>query len=614
MDDWFDEAPSLHSEISTDVDVEEHLKSMTFSRILLSLIQRGNEIDNLCTIYEDIYGEPVALTDFKLKTPQDIETLVSIAQVFATEDVPEPRAYLDKLTLKPRKQRGEQPHKSVHLGGLTTVSASEGIKAMEALSSDSDLKKLKTFSRHQLLHIVLQVMKDNKAGQSSSFAIDRGADRLIFNDVQIDTDDDLESLSTMLEAYTSVPQDVPVDRPSAEIRFSELVKTYLPQRLRNLARQQNRAHAESAMQLFAEYFNDDPFVHTISRELAEDLFNVVRKLPPNRKIRRETKHLSLSELLKQEWPITLGTQGVSKYTTEWRQLYQYAIETGYAVSNPFQNITPLKKNRKNSEERADKKGRSFNQTELKKIFSTSVFTDKASRSYYFWVPLLCLYTGGRVNEIAQLDIDDIVHEQGVWCIDINAHGADKSVKNEASKRLVPVHRDLIELGFLRYVETIRAAKADPKTTVYRTNKLWWDIYMVSGKYANACNKVIQSIFKEAGITRTGDKYHGFRHSLIGLLKQAGVDESTYGEILGHDISLRSGGLYGDHHTPKTLKNALEKVNPLPREVIEAMKPYGLPRTLLPQNDWKRFDRKKYLADLSNDITDARLLKKIASWS
>lgn len=618
MDDWLDEAPSA-KQITPSLEVDEHIQQLTNTRILMSLIQRGKEIDDLCELYSEFCGEVVSLSDFKLNTPDEIETVVSIAQIFSREDVVEPELYFKKLKLKPRSQRQpkkDEALKSVSLGGMSVraKNSAQPIHAIDDVATDDEYRALKRFTREQLTHIVIQVMKDNKAGKPSSFVIDRGGDEIVFSDIQIDDVSDLDSLSTMLESSTSTPPVVSAKHePQHQISFSQFAKSFLAQRIDHLAAKQNRAHAQAAMDLFIEYFTQDPMVHEVSHEMACELLAVLKQLPPNRRNRKDTKNLPLKEILQRTWGKTLQEGGIENYLKNYRSFFKYAIERGYAVENPFDNLTALKKKRDKRQEAANKSSRRFSNEELKAIFSTSVFTTQASRSYYFWVPLLCLYTGARVSEIAQLDVSDVVQENGIWCIDINDRGDDKSLKNIPSHRRVPVHNDLIEIGFIRYVETVKAAASNPKTAVYRTPKLWWDIYTVSGKYSNACAKGLNLAFKEVSFKRTGDKFHSFRHSLTDMLKKAYIDETTYGAILGHDISMRSGGLYGDHVPLKVMKHALDKVKPLPQDVIDSLKPYALPKTLLPTGEWKRFQGKKYLADLTMEITDKRLLQKIASW-
>ena len=54
----------------------------------------------------------------------------------------------------------------------------------------------------------------------------------------------------------------------------------------------------------------------------------------------------------------------------------------------------------------------------------------------FWIPLIAVYSGMRLEEIAQLRIADVRDVEGVGVIDVNA-GSDKRLKNTYSARLVP---------------------------------------------------------------------------------------------------------------------------------------------------------------------------------
>lgn len=81
----------------------------------------------------------------------------------------------------------------------------------------------------------------------------------------------------------------------------------------------------------------------------------------------------------------------------------------------------------------------------------------------FWLPLIALYTGARLEEIAGLRVDDLME------LEFEADGADKTawffrfspypldnrrLKNDGSERTVPIHPELIRLGLLRYRETV----------------------------------------------------------------------------------------------------------------------------------------------------------------
>ena len=63
--------------------------------------------------------------------------------------------------------------------------------------------------------------------------------------------------------------------------------------------------------------------------------------------------------------------------------------------------------------------RPFSDEELKTLFDPKTYLPWAKTApHYWWGPILGLYTGGRVNEIAQLKVADIVERHGQWGIDI----------------------------------------------------------------------------------------------------------------------------------------------------------------------------------------------------
>lgn len=111
--------------------------------------------------------------------------------------------------------------------------------------------------------------------------------------------------------------------------------------------------------------------------------------------------------------------------------------------------------------------RSFKPTELKRLFSgpeLATFAQNVDHAHKYWLPTVALFTGARVNELCQLNPQcDIKQdaESKHWFLDITAEttahkAVKKTVKTPGSKRKVPIHPQLIELGFLQYVERIKA--------------------------------------------------------------------------------------------------------------------------------------------------------------
>jgi integrase len=119
--------------------------------------------------------------------------------------------------------------------------------------------------------------------------------------------------------------------------------------------------------------------------------------------------------------------------------------------------------------------------ELTKFFMLPVFSGCASASrpgtpgdvklndHRFWTPLLMLFTGARPSELAQLSVSDVKLEAAIpyICVltEFDEDDALKkpyvvSSKTSNAKRDIPIHPELIRLGFGRYVGRMSDAKSE----------------------------------------------------------------------------------------------------------------------------------------------------------
>ena len=65
---------------------------------------------------------------------------------------------------------------------------------------------------------------------------------------------------------------------------------------------------------------------------------------------------------------------------------------------------------------------------------------------YYWVPLIGVFSGMRLDEICQLRIQDVYKEGKHWVMNIR-ESEDTKIKTQSSERIIPVHSQLIKLGF-----------------------------------------------------------------------------------------------------------------------------------------------------------------------
>lgn len=114
------------------------------------------------------------------------------------------------------------------------------------------------------------------------------------------------------------------------------------------------------------------------------------------------------------------------------------------------------------------KQRAMTPEELKKLFGHPKMKKYAANpktAHYCWLSLIGLFTGCRINEVCQLNpVEDIKQDSatGIHYFHFtdegeSIEGISKSVKTNSSKRIVPIHSKLIELGFLNYIEMVKHA-------------------------------------------------------------------------------------------------------------------------------------------------------------
>lgn len=76
------------------------------------------------------------------------------------------------------------------------------------------------------------------------------------------------------------------------------------------------------------------------------------------------------------------------------------------------------------------------------------------RDWRYWLPLVQAFTGARLNEVTQLKVSDIAQRDGIWGLTITDGGKGQSLKTSSSKRWVPVHPRLLDLGLVAYRDRV----------------------------------------------------------------------------------------------------------------------------------------------------------------
>ena len=229
-------------------------------------------------------------------------------------------------------------------------------------------------------------------------------------------------------------------------------------------------------------------------------------------------------------------------------------------------------------EREERPGYSWEQIE--KIFQHCVWTGRSSEMFYnkpgrviirdslYWAPLIAIFSLMRREEIAQLQVRHIHEIDGIWVFDLNLDGL--RLKRPASKRYVPVHRSLIELGFVDTM--VKGRKPDEQLFVELKRSAGHNTFgeTLGNKFARVLDTQGIIVMRKDG-KRSAGAFHPMRHFGETRLSNALVPGGLIDAIAGHVSQARDAerdkaqrgsperNRYNDGYYVNILKEAIDKI-------------------------------------------------------
>jgi hypothetical protein len=231
-------------------------------------------------------------------------------------------------------------------------------------------------------------------------------------------------------AYTQPPIQPPLPAPGAHsaaqahsVGVRQVIEAYCVEKRREGTWTAKTEHEhQAAFDLFVQIAGDFP-IERVNAETARNYKAVLLKLPPSINKNPLYRGKSIAQVLAMPPDRTMAVNTINKNITRISSLFAWAKRHGYVRENHFDQLT-LKKSKRAHEERA-----AFTETELSLIFSTDQYCQhKFLHPHYYWLPLLGLFTGARLEELCQLHLADIHQVDSTWVFDINAAG-EKKLKN-----------------------------------------------------------------------------------------------------------------------------------------------------------------------------------------
>ena len=318
-----------------------------------------------------------------------------------------------------------------------------------------------------------------------------------------------------------------------------------------------RTHIEMLIEEFG-----DISLGKLDRGMCVKFKDDIRKLPRNRSKIQQYRNLDFHEQvsLNVDEKDRISTTTVNNILGYVSSFMKWSVINGFVEVNFFEGMK-LKKQIRQRDER-DR----FTEKELKKIFQKHnyiEFTEVEKHKYSnYWTPLISVFSGLRLNEICSLYLDNIIQDKvngrkKIWCFNIleESDRPDKHLKTLSSKRVVPIHDTLIDLGFLEFVELLKKRHTNRQ-------RLFQELKYGEGSYIRNVSYFFNKKYLPLlGLKTDKKNFHSIRHTVIDHLKQRLVDISFINELVGHHHGNIDLDRYGKGFTTDIIYNkCVKKIN------------------------------------------------------
>ncbi|NIA54859.1 site-specific integrase [Massilia sp. TW-1] len=331
--------------------------------------------------------------------------------------------------------------------------------------------------------------------------------------------------------------------------FSELIEDYKRDRLAaNKWTPKTQDENLAVYKLCIDIIGNLP-LNEIGEDHALTYVETLKKLPANMNKMPAYRGKTISEIIALN-PPPMATRTINKSLERISSLFKFAIsKPKYGLQyNPFSG---------RSLDESDAQPRlPFTVDELIRLFGAAEHAKRRYRTAYsYWLPLMGLLTGARLNELCQLHLSDFEIVGGIYCINIRDDEEGQRVKNKNARRLVPIHDKLIEAGLVRYVERLRAQGYD---------RLFPTLELTEDGYGKLPSRWFGRFKERCGIMEKHTKvFHSFRHTFISTLLNNDVPETAIAPIVGHEGMLVTSQVYWNVRDPAKRKPTVERFQPPP---------------------------------------------------
>lgn len=362
-------------------------------------------------------------------------------------------------------------------------------------------------------------------------------------------------------------------KPHKEVRIKQLVDSYLAKRSQEVGKSRYDQLLTACRALNEEIGTRVP-ISNITREQCQSIADLFVTIPPyvSRHYSKMSLRKAASAHTKKHGEPAQRYKEAEKNLAVLREIFEFAIDKDWLGSNPAQRVKVVKPARPSSFAEHDEGYEPFTVSELQTIFHQPLYTGCQNdehginrpgpnhpRRSRFWVPLISAFSGLRMQEILQLERRDVQETDGIYFFSINDKPAGldyaereyvKRLKTQNSLRKVPIHPELIRIGFLHFVDT--------------AEREWLFPDMPCGdapKMSDQFSKRFRTFLKPTGIWAPRRKvFHSFRNTFNDALRNANVSRELREPIMGWVDYKKMDNNYGKGHLIKRLYSEVSRVS------------------------------------------------------
>jgi integrase len=254
----------------------------------------------------------------------------------------------------------------------------------------------------------------------------------------------------------------------------------------------------------------------------------------------------------------VSLKNASNHFAYLKTFFTWLAEEGYIQNTPFGALSikvPTKP--------ASQKRRPFNLLEIEQLLSSPLYQGYKSvnrrdiagsvtpaRDAYFWLPLLLIYTGMRVGEVANIPLSNI--HFNVDEPHFHLDGEKQALKTDAATRYVPIHQHLLGFGFRGWISKLK-----------KTNKSSAPLMVHLGGGLDLSSRASKWLNRYIDRTITDDPrlvVHSFRHYAKDCARNALIPDGIQNQIFGHEGVQTVGDSYGSGANLSVLCEQMNKID------------------------------------------------------